>query len=1371
MPDLLETLTSYVPALIARRLAANPAPITAPTAERFPAAVLFADVIGFTALTERLAQRGPEGVEELTGVLKDYFEPLVALIYEHGGDVAKFAGDALLAIWPAEAAGLPTVTGWAAQCGLAIQQRLHHYRASDGSLLSLRVGVAAGEVVAMHIGSMYKRWEFVLAGLPLVQVNHAEHYAQPGQVVLSPEAWALVHNYCIGYPAENGGARLESFSSPLPLRPLPQPQPPPEAEPALRLYIPGAILTRLTAGLSGWIAELRRVTVIFVNLPDWNQNTPLDQAQAVMYGLQEAVYHYEGSINKLNVDDKGITLVAALGLPPLAHENDAVRGVQVAMRIKETLDKLGWRSGIGVVTGPTFCGAVGSKVRREYTMLGDVVNLAARLMQAAPGSILCETATYQAAQSEIEFEVLPAITVKGKTEPVQIYRPLAQKRTALRAGSHAEMVGRIAERKLLAELLQALHRGGRGNTLIIEGEAGIGKSRLVDDLRRQAEAMRMTVLFGAGDAVERSTTYYAWRRVISQLFDLEILTDPASRRRHVLDLLEEEPELLRLAPLLSDLKMDLDIPDNEITAQMSPQVRADNRRDLLLRLLQSSTSRSPKIVILEDAHWLDSASWELALLVQQRVRPLLFVLATRPLSDPRPRGEHAQILSAPDTVCLPLEALSQEDSLALVARRLGVSSVPEPVAALIREKAQGNPFFSEELAHALRDTGLIRVVDGKCVIAPEAGDLRSVNLPDTVQGVITSRIDRLRPPPQLALKVASVIGREFALRTLHDIYPIETDRPHLPEYLAELRHLDLTPLDVPEPEPIYVFKHTITQEVAYNLMLFSQRRELHRAVAEWYEQVEAQDLSKYYPLLAHHWRKAVDAQHVEPDLVSKAIGYFEKAGEQAMRHYANQEAIGFFTEALALAEGQGGRGGETPPLLLRRARWERQLGEAYLNLGNLAESRKHFQKAAAMLGQSVPGTRRGLITSLVGQVLLQAFRRLSPVRFQGGSQEEQADNVALLEAARTYGGLAQIYFYGNENTLNIYANLRSLNLAEAAGHQTAELARSYANVCVATGLVPLHTVAEAYSRRARETAQSIEPVSHHHAWVYLLTAVHSAGVGRWKRALEALQQAVEISDRLGDRRRWEQSVNTLATVKYLQGEFAQSAGLFQDLYAVAHRQGDAQYQAYGLLGQIRCRLTLGQNEQLVSDLEAVQALLARKLGRVEEIMTHGVMALAHLRQGESGPARRAAGRVMQLIGHTRPISYNLIHAYAAAAEVYLTLWEQSSDRTPLAEARQACDTLRRFAKVFPIGQPRAWLWQGKHEQLSGNLIGAQAAWQSSLTAAEKLHMPYEQGLAHFALGRHGARAERQKHLAEAAEIFARLGAAYDAEQVRERMAT
>ena len=204
---------------------------------------------------------------------------------------------------------------------------------------------------------------------------------------------------------------------------------PAEVETALRAYIPGAILARLAAGQSGWLAELRRVTVLFINLPDLTYSTSLDQAQAVMQALQTALYRYEGSLNRIGVDDKGPMLLAALGLPPLAHEDDAVRGVQAALAMQAALRGLGWRCAIGITTGRAFCGSVGNAARREYTMMGDMVNLAARLMQAAAAtttndgpttndqraqpfvvrrgrwSILCDEATYQAAQSQIAFEI------------------------------------------------------------------------------------------------------------------------------------------------------------------------------------------------------------------------------------------------------------------------------------------------------------------------------------------------------------------------------------------------------------------------------------------------------------------------------------------------------------------------------------------------------------------------------------------------------------------------------------------------------------------------------------------------------------------------------------------------------------------------------------------------------------------------------------------------------------------------------------------------------------------------------------------------------------------------------------------------------
>ncbi|MEK7277701.1 MAG: adenylate/guanylate cyclase domain-containing protein, partial [Chloroflexota bacterium] len=647
MPELLDTLASYVPALITRRLAEDPALPTAPVGNRFPAAALFADITGFTRLAERLAQRGPSGAEELTRLLNHYFGRLIDLITADGGEIVKFAGDALLALWPATADDLPAAALRAAQCSLTIQSSLKGYETADGWVLYLRAAVGAGEVSTAQLGGVYGRWEYLVAGAPLAQTRLAQRQANPGDVTLSPEAWSLVSLRCAGQTLSGGIVRLDSVNDPLPSQPQPPPPLRPEMEPALRAYIPGAILARISAGQTAWLAELRRVTVLFVNLPDLNHTTPLDEAHAVTCALQNALYRFEGSINKLSVDDKGVTLVAAMGLPPLAHEDDAARGVQAALEIQNILRQLKLRSAIGVTTGRAFCGSVGSAARREYTMVGDVVNLAARLMQAAPGDILCDGATQQAAESRVTFDSLPPITVKGKTEPVSVYRPLSVSATRLRISDRSpsavrdpkfriEMVGRAAERIVLAEQTQLLLRGGQGGIVIVEGEAGIGKSRLVDHLRRQAEMMVVITLSGAGDAIERSTLYYAWRPIFTQLYNIEAAADPQARRDQIRELLPSEAALLQLAPLLNDVLPSLDFTESTVTKEMSGQVRADNTRELLVGSLQLAVARGPRLLILEDAHWLDASSWALALAVCRRVQPLLAVIATRPPSEPLP---------------------------------------------------------------------------------------------------------------------------------------------------------------------------------------------------------------------------------------------------------------------------------------------------------------------------------------------------------------------------------------------------------------------------------------------------------------------------------------------------------------------------------------------------------------------------------------------------------------------------------------------------------------------------------------------------------------------------------------------------------------
>ena len=321
---------------------------------------------------------------------------------------------------------------------------------------------------------------------------------------------------------------------------------------------------------------------------------------------------------------------------------------------------------------------------------------------------------------------------------------------------------------------------------------------------------------------------------------------------------------------------------------MAGQVRADNTHALLLRLLGEAAHPRPTALVLEDTHWLDSASWALTAQVRRRLPSILLILTQRPTAESIPPDGRA-LLESPGSERIALGALGPDDIVALACNRLGVDSLPPPVAALLWHKANGHPFFGEELAYALRDLGLIEINDGACLPAPGV-DWDAVPLPDSIQGVITNRIDRLQPSQQLTLKISSVIGHLFPLRVLRDIFPIELERQRLPKLLDELNGLGFTLLvDPSEAEISYLFKHLTTKEVAYDMLLFAHRRQIHRCIAAWYERTHSANLSTCYPLLAYHWSRAGEED--------KAIDALERAGEQALRGGAYREAVSFLIEA------------------------------------------------------------------------------------------------------------------------------------------------------------------------------------------------------------------------------------------------------------------------------------------------------------------------------------------------------------------------------------------------------------------------------------------------------------------------------------------
>ena len=1369
---VVEHGTSFVPALIIRRVAANAGPITEPITENIETAVLFADISGFTALTERLAGRGAVGMEELSRVISDYFGCLAEVIIAHGGDIVKFAGDAMLALWPATAAEpLPVATRRAAQCALEVQSALRDFARRASAQLELKVAVGAGSAICMHVGGVFGRWELLIAGQPFLQAGRAGHHAKPGDVVVSREALALIGETGSGETTEDGTAFLTLLEKEI--RPMALAVPPlaPSAAQQLLPYIPAAIRARLGAGSTGWVAELRRITVLFVNLPGVTHETPIEEAQRMMRDLQTTIYQYEGSVNKLSVDDKGVTFIGVMGLPPLAHEDDPTRGLQAALALRACLKKLGLKTAIGVTTGRAYCGSVGSPRRCEYTIMGDVVNMAARLMQAAPDSILCDAPTQDAAPEGFAFEKLEPIRVKGKAEPIQVYRPLEQSlTTATRRRSEHAIVGRRAELATLAAQVQALSAGGPGAIVLIEGEAGIGKSRLLEEIENHARAAGVRAAVGAADSIERSTPYHAWRGVFSTLLGLDQISDPQARREHVLGLLAPLPELARLAPLLN-VVLPLDLPENEITAQMQGELRADNTHDLLLGILRgargeregadgsegarSLRSSNPLLVIIEDAHWKDSASWAFTRLVARNAKSLLLVIATRPIPPPVPI-EYGAVVTTPGAVKITLDLLAPEEAIALACRRLGIEALPEPVARMIGEKAGGNPFFTEEMAYALRDAGHIIVDKGQCRLAPGV-DVQALSMPDTVEGVVSERIDRLTPEQQLSLKVASVVGRTFLERTLLSVHPVEAERPNIAEHLDILKIVDLAQVETIAPERLYIFKHIITQQVSYNLLLFAQRRELHRTIAAWYENENAADLAPWYPTLAHHYTKAEDG--------AKAIEYLEQAGMRAVASYANEEAISFFGQAMALDE-------KTPGLSdpVRRALWNEQLGEAYYALGRQDESREHLNRALTLLGRPPPGPLWQHFTSLLKGVVVQTLHRLFPRQFV---KEPGPASRLLLDASRANERLCQIYYMENALVQSMNGAVTALNLAEEAG-ASPELARSYANVTVTTAIMLLFPLSDMFERLAIATGKAVGHLPSL-AYVYEVVGLYHAGAGHWREAEARMAESISLAESIGDRRRWDEAAFLAAVSCHRHGRLVEARKRYEEIYAVGRRRGIVQVQLWGLTGRMALSLAMGSDTEAKGLLESLLAEYGDQpnaIARADAILAFGTIAQAHVRAGEVRKARLAAERVVRFIEQSITCSYYLLSGYHGLGETLTTLFAMrradgaGHERTML---ETTLSTFRIFAFMYPTARPMSLIWHGARARIDGRKRRARRYFVKSLDWATRLDMPYALAIAHREIARLDEEdtPARRDHVEQARSLFSQCGALKDAERLDE----
>ncbi len=1232
-PKQLQEFSVYVPPTVARRLFENPGWQPGGSWDYFFAAALFADISGFTPLAEQLASQRTRGAEELTAILNQVFEALISTAEAHGGRVVKFGGDALTIIWPEPADHLGRAAWRAVTAAFAMQTAMAAFTTvvtSQGKFdLRMKIGVSAGQVLEVHAGGVFDRWEYVLAGEPITRMGRAENLAAAGEIVVDTAIWQLVAgltappnpsppSFVIGRPAASDFYLLTHLQDGPPPQPLPTlnwatlpAEDVGKVAATLRGYMPGTISNLLEFGHRDMLAELKPMTICFINFTGLDYAADPDAASKLsnfVRDAQEVVYFYEGSLNKLSVDDKGSVLLALFGAPPFFHEDDEVRAAACALSLLKVATHHQLAARVGLAAGSVFAGPLGAPQRREYTVIGDTVNLAARIMQNAENQeVWVDGSASNQISRFFELTDLGLVTVKGKAEPRHLFRILREKEQDRQDTSASylltELTGRDKEMETINRLADRVW-DGYGQILLLSGEAGIGKSRLAGEIVRRWLERGGSPHTGDCVSYGRHTPYLPWRGILGTIVGLSPRLSLEQRLTRLENMLSRLPlpvvsaggsvnpgYWLDRLPLLAGI-LGLECADNELTRGLNQTLRRDNIFATIRAIVLAEARQRPTLLVLEDIHWSDELSLELAagLAAELANAPIFLILVHRPLGNQIPTAYH-RLQTMAGAAHLHVSELDPDASLKLVKNKLGVSRLPAPLANLIREKGQGNPFFTEELVNALQDMQALQVVNGRCELT---GNLDKLELPDTVQKVVLARIERLQEEEKLTLKVAAAIGRTFQRDLLEAIHPWASGET-LTQHLAHLQAEDFTRPESQDNDADFLFKHVITQEVAYETMLHAQRRQLHATIGNILEQRYSGRDSEVIDLLAYHFARSEDRP--------KALKYLQLAGQSALKGHANAAAISYFTDALAIAT-------EIDNVKVR----------FYLLAGRE-----------------------------------QAYNQL-------GNRAAQADDLAEMEQlARAHGNPLQQIETGNRR-VQLATNLGDYNTARQAARDTLTLTRQHNEplweartltnkgiTCWRQGDYPTAQScmqAALQSQGAQDDPQLKATSLNYLGLIYTQTAQYELARADYRQALNLYRAS-------GDRGGEAGCANNIGLLEASLGNFQQAEQFYSQALSICHAIGDRLREGISLntLGQVNT--LLGQyalaREQLSHSLTIRQAIGDR---RGEAFCLHdlGYLYLFSNRLDEAIGIFRSACNLRHELGETG----NFVASLAALGEAHLT---------------------------------------------------------------------------------------------------------------------
>ena len=1182
--------------------------------------VAFVDISGFTKLSERLAKQGKVGAEELSDTIDRCFVDLLAVAYDRQGSLLKFGGDALLLFFSGDGHERR-----ACQAALGMRRELRTVGRTtvSGNAVSLRmsVGVHSGRFNFFLVGDSHR--EFVVTGPATSTTVAMESTAEAGEIVVSADTARALRPAWLG-PAKGEGWLLRRP----PLGPAAERPPGVSAGPGVRLadFVPVALRESLVAGALE--PEHRRVTVAFVHFDGTDALLERSGPEAMARHLDVLVGDAQRAADRqgiaflgTDIDRDGGKIILTAGAPTTSGDDE--HRMLVALREIVDADRsLPVR--IGVNRGDVFAGHIGPPYRRTFTVMGDAVNLAARLMaKALPGQILTTSGVLERSQAQVFTTELEPFFVKGKAQPVHAFS-VEGVASARQIGGQSKMplVGRQRELEALHGAVESARRG-QGSVLELVGEPGVGKSRLVEELRLMAGDM--TQISVSCEPYESSTPYYAFRQLAEAALDLPVDDDD----RRVVELEHRvrglAPELVPWVPLLGAV-VDLAIPDTAETAQLLEHFRRPRLAQVVTQLLRAAMS-SATLVTVEDTHWMDEASAELLTSVAAGIdrRPWL-VCASR-----RREDSSFSVPTSEGSVSLDLQPLDERDAAELVHLVSRESPIPPHVMAALAQRSGGNPLFVREL------------------LATASGPDGIDALPDSIEAVIATRIDRLSPLDRNLLRRASVLGRSFSrelLEAVLDEPPDDDFQQRLSGFLSS------------DGSGTLSFDHALLRDGAYDGLAFRLRRQLHARVAERILEIAGGDPEDEAEVVSLHY---LQAQRFE-----EAWRYSLVAAERAKGMYANVESAEFYERALAAARHLPGLAAD-------------QLAAIYEALGDAHERAGAYGDAAS----AYRGARRLVKGDPVGEARL--VLRLSRVmgwldRYSGALRWitkglHILDDVPGTEAARQRAQLLAWYGrfcqeQGHHARAEKWCRLAVVE-AEQAGEKDA---LANALKVLAWASIDLGTLVEAdHLTRALALFEELGDVTGQ-ASVLNLLGVFAYFRGEWGEALDSYLKAQEMVKRTGNPVMEAFYMNNIGEIALEQGRLDEADHLFTGAWEIWQAAGYRSGVAYALCNRGRVALAQARYEEAL-------ALFVQSRDESHAIGGHADALEAEARMAEclfrSGKVQDALAQVAEALDRARVLG----GVSAQNALLYRVRGAALLDTGDVDDARQALEMSLAAARV------------------------------------------------------------------------------------------